>query len=319
MNTEPKEKQKRVRKNRYIPNLAAARFKPTEDWSTEEAKQRYYATKFPFEVDAVFYEDCIRGMRKLPQESINVVIADPPFGLNFTGKETIYNRDDRFVREGYREVEEDYFEFSLKWIKEIPRIMKKSGSAWIFSGWTNLADILNAARESRLILTNHIIWKYQFGVFTKKKFVTSHYHALFLTKGPDYYFNKVMHYPLDVWDIKRTYCRGEIKNPTKLPEELIVRCVDFTSRPGDLVLDPFMGNGTTAVAAKGGFRHYLGFEINETMKEVIEANIRSTKLGSFYIPYSQREDDLVARARRRYKTLLEGKSNILKLDRFYGE
>ncbi|MBI4258129.1 MAG: site-specific DNA-methyltransferase [Thaumarchaeota archaeon] len=314
-----KEKPKRVRKNRYVPDLAAARFRPTEDWSTEEAKERYYAIKFPFEVDAVLYEDCIRGLKRLPQESVNVVIADPPFGLNFTGKETIYNRDERLVREGYREVEEDYFEFSLKWIKEIPRIMKKSGSAWIFSGWTNLAAILNAARETGLILTNHIIWKYQFGVFTKRKFVTSHYHVLFLTKGPDYYFNKVMHYPLDVWDIKRTYHRGEIKNSTKLPEDLIARCIDFTSRPGDLVLDPFMGNGTTAVAAKGSFRHYLGFEINETMKEVIEANIRSTKLGGFYVPYGQREDDLVVRARRKYKTLLESESSVSKLDRFYDE
>ncbi|MBI2183932.1 MAG: site-specific DNA-methyltransferase [Thaumarchaeota archaeon] len=240
-------------------------------------------------------------MRKLPSESVDMVVADPPFGLDFTGKESIYNRDYRLVRDGYKEVQGDYQQFSERWICELPRIMKKTSSAWIFSGWTNLGDVLNAVRKSGLTLINHIIWKYQFGVFTTKKFVTSHYHILFLVKSREYYFNKIMHYPLDVWEINRTYRVGEQKNSTKLPEELIIRCIDFTTRPGHLVLDPFMGNGTTAVAAKGTFRHYLGFELNKTMRDVIDANVGSVRLGQFYIPYVERPDELVLRARRRFR------------------
>lgn len=300
MAIKPEEKTKRIRKNRYIPDLAATHFKPTEDWSIDDAKEEYQKAKFNFPVDRIIYGDCIKLMRQLPDESIDVIIADPPFGLNFNGKESIYNRDDRFVRQGYQEAQGDYTEFSTSWIRELPRIMKKTGSSWIFSGWTNLAAILNAVSDANLNLVNHVIWKYQFGVFTRRKFVTSHYHILFLAKSPRYYFNKIMHYPLDVWEINRTYRKSEVKNGTKLPEELVARCIEFPSQPGFLILDPFMGNGTTAVAAKGTFRHYLGFEINRQMKDIIESNVDATKLGQFYVPYSQRHDDLVARARQRF-------------------
>ena len=316
MTVKPEEKPKRVRKNRYIPDLAAARFRPTEDWSVDAAKEEYQKVTFDFPVDRIIYGDCIRLMKQLPNESIDVIIADPPFGLNFTGKESIYNRDDRFVRQGYHESQDDYMTFSIKWIRELHRIMKNSGSAWIFSGWTNLAEILNAVKESGLTLVNHIIWRYQFGVFTRRKFVTSHYHVLFLAKSHDYYFNKIMHYPLDVWEINRTYRRSEVKNGTKLPEELVARCIEFSSRPGFLVFDPFMGNGTTAVAAKGTFRHYLGFEINSNMKDVIDSNVSAIKLGQSYLPYSQRYDDLVVRARKKYGTNAKQSLHIAKLDQF---
>jgi len=131
--------------------------------------------------------------------------------------------------------------------------------------------------------------------------VSSHYHLLFTSKTPNYYFNKIMHYPLDVWDIKRTYNKGEVKNGTKLPRELVARCIEFGSKPGDLVLDPFMGNGTTAVCSKGTFRHFLGFEINQSMRDVINRNLESTKLGSMYTLYSNREEEIVTRARQRYR------------------
>ena len=290
MDVLPENAPKKSRKKRYIPNLAAATFKPTEDWSIKEASREHSNAKFDFKVDKIIYEDCIEGMKKLPKESIDVIIADPPFGLNFDGKESIYNRDYRFVRSGYQEINSDYQEFSIKWIQEIPRIMKKTGSAWIFSGWTNLSDVLNAIKKTDLTLVNDIIWKYQFGVFTSRKFVTSHYHILFLTKKSNYYFNKIMHYPLDVWEINRTYMRGQVKNSTKLPEKVVMKCMDFTSRPGSLVLDPFMGNGTTAVVAKGTYRHFLGFETNKSMKEVIKSNLNSIKKGSLYTPYNKRPD-----------------------------
>ncbi len=295
---------KRVRKNRYIPHLAAARFKPTEDWSVGEAK-RLYETSKNYTVDRVFYGDSIDGMRKqLSAESIDCIIADPPFGLSFTGTGSLYNRDHRFVKSGYQEVEGDYARFSERWIGELSRVMKKTGTAWIFSGWTNLFEILAALKKTDLSLVNHIIWKYQFGVFTERKFVTSHYHVLFLAKSKeDYYFNKILHYPLDVWEINRTYRKGEVKNATKLPNQLIQRCLDFSTRPGDLVMDPFMGNGTTAMVAKATFRHYLGFELNNSMEPVIDINVSSVAPGEFYAPYAQREEEeLVKNAKKKYNS-----------------
>lgn len=81
---------------------------------------------------------------------------------------------------------------------------------------------------------------------------------------------------------------NEKKNGTKLPIELVQRIIDFSSKPGDLVLDPFIGNGTTAVTAKLNYRHFFGFEKNSKMKSVIEHNIEQAKLGDNYISYSKR-------------------------------
>jgi site-specific DNA-methyltransferase (adenine-specific) len=290
---------KRIRKRKYVPHLAAAHFRPTEDWTKDEAKQLFKKSRTPG-TDRIYFSDCIEGMRKLESKSVDCVIADPPFGLSFTGKETLYNRDGRFVRSGYQEINNDYQKFSEAWIAELPRILKNTATAWIFSGWTNLFDVMSALKKTELSLINHVIWRYQFGVFTDRKFVTSHYHLLFLAKSREYYFNKIQHYPLDVWEINRTYRKGEVKNATKLPNELVQRCIDFSTKPGDLVLDPFMGNGTTAVVAKDSFRHYLGFEMNKGMKPVIDAALSSTSLGESYIPYSEREDKLVTDAKRKY-------------------
>ena len=80
---------------------------------------------------------------------------------------------------------------------------------------------LKVLTEAGFTTINHLIWKYQFGVFTKKKYVTSHYHILFVVKNPARYtFNKIDHYPEDVWVINREYWKGKKKTPTKLPLKL---------------------------------------------------------------------------------------------------
>jgi site-specific DNA-methyltransferase (adenine-specific) len=274
------------RRKKYIPGLAQLNFKPDEDWEIEEARESYEKANFPIKSDEIIYSDCISGMQKLPDSCIDLIIANPPFGIEFDGKGSQYNRDEDLVVDGYQEIEEDYDTFTQKWISKLPRIMKETASAFIFSGWSNLSDILNALKKSDLTTINHIIWKYQFGVFTRNKFVTSHYHVLFVVKNEkNYYFNKIEHYPLDIWEINRTYSPGEKKNSTKLPLEVVTRCIDFCSRPGDLIFDPFMGNGTTAICAKANFRHYLGFEMNKNLQKIIQTNLNDVKIGENYKPY----------------------------------
>ncbi|MBN2157531.1 MAG: site-specific DNA-methyltransferase [Candidatus Lokiarchaeota archaeon] len=240
-------------------------------------------------LDTIKYEDCIIGMRSLSERSVDLVVADPPFGIDFSDKESLYNRNSNLILDGYEEVSRiKYSDFTSLWIHELPRIMKNTASAYIFSGWTNLKEILEAIGQSGLFIINHIIWKYQFGVFTKRKFVTSHYHILFCVKNPKkYFFNKIEHYPEDVWIIPRRYRPGQSKNNTRLPDEVVSRCIHFSSRPGDVVFDPFLGNGTTAVCAIANFRHYFGFEINKNMKEIIEKSLSETDLGRDYIPYTE--------------------------------
>lgn len=223
-----------------------------------------------FEIDNIYCGDALELMKGIPSASIDLVVTDPPFAIDFKPRRHNYHRTQSRVLEGYNEIpQEEYYEFTKSWMKESYRILKDTGSMYVFSGWTNLKDILNALDEVGFITINHIIWKYQFGVFTRRRFVTSHYHILFVVKDErKYKFNKVEHYPEDVWVINREYWTGKIKTPTKLPLELVKKILLFSSDKGDIVLDPFMGSGTVAVAAKILGRHYLGFEIVEDYCEL---------------------------------------------------
>ena len=273
------------RKRKYIPHLAEFFFDP-DTWTVSKAKRMFENTTNPFHefaLNTVKFEDCIKGMNKLPANSIDLILADPPFGIGFDGKSSVYNRNSSFIVEGYSEVDQDYDEFTEKWIQEIPRIMKDQASAYIFSGWNNLRHVERSCEANGLEIINHLIWKYNFGVFTWRKFVTSHYHILFVVKNSKkYYFNKVKHYPEDVWDYKREYRPREWKNGTKLPLRLIQECIDFSSKPGDIILDPFMGNGTTAAAAKSKLRHFVGFEINPELRRIIDHELSLIELGQDY-------------------------------------
>ena len=218
-------------------------------------------------------------MIDLPPKSIDLIITDPPFAINFKASKPNYNRTASRVIKGYNEIRpEDYYDFSYSWMSEAFRILKESGSMYVFSGWNNLKDILAALDDVGFVTINHIIWKYQFGVVTKTKFVTSHYHCLYVCKNPKkrkfYPFSRFkkssktkegrsLHYKdkEDVWEIKREYWTGDEKTPTKLPAELIEKIIQYSSKKNDIVFDPFLGSGQVAVVSKSMGRKYLGYEI----------------------------------------------------------
>jgi hypothetical protein len=154
----------------YIPHLAEFYFEPTFDWSYKEA-ENLFANKVhtldEFNQDTVNFIECIEGMKRLPKSSIDLIVADPPFGIDFDGKSSVYNRDEALVIGGYEEAQGSYTEFTKQWMNQLPRIMKKDASVYVFSGWTNLGAILTAANEAGLTTLNHLIWHYPFGVYTK--------------------------------------------------------------------------------------------------------------------------------------------------------
>ena len=232
-----------------------------------------------FSLNKIYNQDCIDGMKDIPDNKIDLVITDPPFAINFKPKKANYNRIASRVLPGYNEIEsKDYYNFTYNWMNQINRVLKKSGSMYVFSGWNNLKDILTALDENGFITINHIIWKYQFGVVTSKKFVTSHYHCLYVCKNnnerkffPYSRFDKnaktsdgkSLHYndKEDVWNIKREYWTGDEKTPTKLPAEIIKKILEYSSEEKDVIFDPFLGSGQVAVVSKMLKRKYLGFEI----------------------------------------------------------
>ena len=223
--------------------------------------------------------DCIQGMKSVPKNKIDLVITDPPFAINFRAKKANYNRKQSRVLEGYNEISpENYYDFTLEWMSQVHRILKESGSMYLFSGWNNLKEILMAIDDVGFHIVNHIIWKYQFGVVTKNKYVTSHYHCLYVCKNdkkrkffPFKRFSKdaksedghSLHYKdkEDVWEIKREYWTGDKKTPTKLPAEIIEKILFYSSKKNDIVLDPFLGSGQVAMVSKMHGRQFCGFEI----------------------------------------------------------
>jgi len=232
----------------------------------------------------MFYNcDCVEGARKyLADNSVDLIITDPPYGIEGDTLDKHYNRNENNVIDGYVEVPAaEYPIFSRQWITEAERVLKPGGSIYIVCGWTPLRHILNALAETRLKEINHIIWKYNFGVYTKTKYISSHYHILYYAKpGGERNFNTFAFYSSDetanksgsanyrdredVWLINREYKPGQIKNKNELPKKLLYKMILYSSNPDDLVCDFFLGGFSTAACAIELRRRACGFEINKT-------------------------------------------------------
>jgi len=227
----------------------------------------------------IYNDDCLNN--KIPDNSIDLGIFDPPFGLGESSFDKHYKRNSKYVIQGYQEAPKDYEQWTMRWLSEAKRILKDNGSMYVFMGHTNLRYLLNAANVLELNEINHLIWKYNFGVYTKKKFVTCHYHILYYSKSPKakVTFNTNCRYGMqekndkggslvysdleDVFAINRDYLPKEKKNQNKLPEELINKLILYSSNPNDVVCDFFLGNFTTAYCALRLGRKICGYEINE--------------------------------------------------------
>ncbi|HEV2262074.1 MAG TPA: site-specific DNA-methyltransferase [Candidatus Rubrimentiphilum sp.] len=229
----------------------------------------------------LFNEDCVRGaIAHIADASIDLIVTDPPYGIDGDRLHRHYNRDERFVVDGYVEVDAAaYGAFSRGWILQAERVLRPGGQLYVVSGYTNLWAVLEALRATKLREVNHIIWKYNFGVYTSAKFVSSHYHILYYAKpGGRRTFNAQARFAFDaagegggslnyrdredVWIINREYKPGRQKNKNELPKALLQKILAYSSNPGDLVSDFFVGGGSTAEVAIGMNRRFVGFEIS---------------------------------------------------------
>jgi len=216
-------------------------------------------------------QDAVLGLASLADESVDLIFTDPPYGIRGDQLDQHYNRDESTVVPGYCEVPaEDYADFSIAWIQQAERVLRPTGSMYIVSGYTNLHHILNALHSTDLREINHLVAQYTFGVYTRNKWVSSHYHVLYWAKKKPY-FNGAARFPdtresyndrLSVQTLKREYHPGEIKNKNQLPVDFVRKFVEYSSRPGDLVVDPFAGSFSTGRAADQLGRNCIGFDLN---------------------------------------------------------
>ncbi|OHD14700.1 MAG: hypothetical protein A2Z98_01965 [Spirochaetes bacterium GWB1_27_13] len=235
------------------------------------------------EINKVYNEDCLKIMQNIPQNSIDLIFADPPFNIGI--KYDKYNDNLSY---------DDYYNWSENWISECYRILKKEGSIYIAIGDEFAAEINIILKRNGFYFRNWIIWYYTFGQNQRKKFSRSHTHILYFTKDKDNFtFNdnnirvpsaRQLIYndkranpngkiPDDVWQISRvcgTFKERLGDHPCQMPEELLDIIIKASSNENDIVLDPFGGTGTTSAVSKKLKRNYITMDISETYYNLIK-------------------------------------------------
>lgn len=213
----------------------------------------------------------IDEMKKLSNESVDLIIADPPYNV---GKNYGNNSD--------AQEREEYLKFSREWICEATRILKKNGTIYIFMGMKYISYIFQILEEeNNMLFSSWITWHYTQGVGKKKSFSPRHDDILMFTKSSKYQFNldeirvpqkyyrKVNNMrganPGNVWQFSHIHYsqKNRKPHPTQKPEGIIERMIKASSSEGDIVLDPFSGSGTTPFVSKILNRKYIGIELNE--------------------------------------------------------
>ncbi len=249
-------------------------------------------------MDQIHNMDCLKGMRKIENESIDLIFADPPYYMQTEGQlirveGSIYlgvnDTWDQF--NSYNE----YDQFSFEWLKQCQRVLKRNGSIWVIGSFQNIYRIGYIMQQLGYWIINDVIWskKNPTPNFMGTRFTNANEILLWCTKSPKskYTFNyKTMKHinggkqMKSVWEIG--ICSGKERlrddkgrklHNTQKPIELLKRVILSSSRKNDVVLDPFMGTGTTAVVSKMYGRKYLGFEKEEKYVELIYHRLRKTE------------------------------------------
>ncbi len=288
-------------------------------------------------------EDAATFLSGIADHSIQCIVCDPPFGLGEDTFDKHYARDEANVIEGYVTAPKDaadYQAWAAKWIHQFPRVLRSDGTAYIVCAWNHVADIEMAVRSApkpHLEVQNHIIWKYNFGVYTQTKFVSSHYHILRIGvkgKKPAFYSrayyseadlapdgkHKAQYADMeDVWYIPKEYAPGAAKNINKLPDALVEKLIRYATKPGDLVADFFLGNFTSAYVARRLGRRFIGCELNPAAFEAHAAAVQGTAPAGRLHPHEKASakpenagkplDDMEReKIRTRFKELYVGKT-----------
>lgn len=233
--------------------------------------------------------DCIVVMQKIKTESVDVIFADPPYFLSNGGK-TISSGKIVSVNKGEWDKKENYDDtnkFTYNWIIECYRILKKKCSIWISGTYHNIFDIKKVFDDIGFKIINIIIWKKVDPppLIYKNKCKFSYEFILWADKGFGHTFNyndmhNINNKELeDVWVLPTVSMKEKEYgyHPTQKPECLIERIIKASTFEGQVVLDPFMGSGTTGIVCKRLNRKFIGIEKEEKYFEICTKRIKCQK------------------------------------------
>ena len=260
--------------------------------------------------DYIANSDCIKGMKSLPDNCVDLIIADPPYNLSKSGDWKWDNSISlpgmggnwNITNENWDNMSlNEYFNFTIAWLSEAKRILKSTGSMWFFGTYHNIGIINIVCQMLNIEIINEVIWykKNAFPNLSGRRLTASHETILWVHSGEkkreyyfDYEYSKNGVFEEDglkiqgkqmrtVWDLSNNKKKEELqygKHPTQKPIKILTRMIKLSSHPGDIVLTPFSGAGSECVAAKMTGRHYIGFEIEKEYCDISEKRLAHTNV-----------------------------------------
>lgn len=234
-------------------------------------------------INNILVGDCIERMREMPDACVDAVFADPPYNLRL-GAKTLYRPEDqtaaRAVRDSWDAFEstDEYDEFTRTWLAECRRVLRPGGAMWVIGSYHNIFRVGAIMQDLGFWILNDVVWVKTNPMpnFRGTRFTNAHETLVWATpqKTGKYTFNYETMKKLNGgkqmrsdWGIK--ICLGDERvkdadgkslHNTQKPLDLLHRVILASTRPGDIILDPFMGSGTTAAAAIQLGRRFIGFE-----------------------------------------------------------
>lgn len=233
-------------------------------------------------VDTIIEGDCLEALKKLPDRSVDLVFADPPYNLQLGGDllrpdnskvDAVDDHWDQF------ESFEAYDAFTRAWLKECRRVLKDDGAIWVIGSYHNIFRVGVAVQDLGFWILNDIVWRKSNPMpnFKGTRFTNAHETLIWASKsrgGRRYTFNyDAMKMANDELQMRSDWtlplCTGDERlkdgsgakaHPTQKPEALLHRVILASTKPGDVILDPFFGTGTTGAVARRLGRKFVGIE-----------------------------------------------------------
>jgi modification methylase len=261
--------------------------------------------------NSVLVGDCTTEMARLPEASVDLVFADPPYNLQLGGELLRPNNtrvdgvDDAWDKFGGFE---DYDRFTRDWLRAARRLLKPDGTLWVIGSYHNIYRVGAILQDLGYWILNDIVWRKTNPMpnFRGRRFTNAHETLLWCARSREarYTFNyesmKTLNEELQMRsDWLFPLCGGSERlkgedgrkaHPTQKPEALLHRVLMASTRPGDLVLDPFFGTGTTGAVAKRLSRRFLGIERDPGYAALARERIRAVSPADL--------DDVVAPQKR---------------------
>jgi modification methylase len=245
-------------------------------------------------VNTILAGDCIDVMRSLPENAVDLVFADPPYNLQLKGDlhrpdnsrvDAVDDAWDRFASF------ETYDAFTRAWLSAARRILKPHGAIWVIGSYHNIFRVGAAMQDAGFWLLNDVVWRKSNPMpnFRGKRLTNAHETLIWASKeeASKYTFNyealKALNdgvqmrsdwvLPICTGHERIKDGNGDKAHPTQKPEALLHRVLVATTNPGDVVLDPFFGTGTTGAVAKMLGRDWIGIEREAAYREVAEERL----------------------------------------------